>query len=112
MGITPSAPRTRVPLRQTPRRVSLDAEIVPSNADGVWYRARDLGRSTSVQSGLWRPVGTDGIELEWTYGTFTARIRLTGPATQMMRGNVEELDRANGTGESGTVVSIKIACPR
>ena len=112
MGITPSAQRTRVPLRQTPRRVALDAEIVPSNADGVWYRARDLARATTIQSGLWRPVGTDGIELEWTYGMLTARIRLTGAPTSMMRGTVEELDRANGTGESGSVVSVKTACPR
>lgn len=112
MSITPSAAQARSNFRQTPRRVALDGEIVPSNADGVWYRARDLARVSPVPNGLWRPVGTDGLELEWVYATFTARIRLTGPVTSMMRGTAEELNRAQGTGESGSVVSIKSTCPQ
>ena len=111
MGITPNARQVRPNvLRQTPRRVALDAEIVPSTADGIWYRARDLARTGAVPNGMWRPVGTDGIELEWTYGTRLARIRLTGPASQMMRGTVEEIDRSNGTGESGSVVTTRLSC--
>jgi hypothetical protein len=112
MGITPNSQQARASFRQTPRRVALDAEIVPSNADGVWYRARDLAQTGAVPNGLWRPVGTDGIELEWTYGSLLARVRLTGPVGTMMRGTVEELDRSRGTGEAGTVVSVRTSCAR
>ena len=110
MSITPNSPQARTSFRQTPRRLALDAEIVPSNADGVWYRARDLARTGAVPNGLWRPVGTDGLELEWTYGTRVARISLTGPAGQLLRGTAEEIDRSNGTGESGSVVSTRASC--
>jgi hypothetical protein len=110
MTITPTSQQARTNFRETPRRLALDQEIVPSNADGVWYRARDLARSGAVPNGLWRPVGTDGIELEWNYGSRLARIRLTGPASQVMRGTAEELDRASGTGEAGTVVSVRSSC--
>ena len=110
MGITPTSQQTRTGFRQTPRRVALDAAIVPSNADGVWYLARDLARTGAVPNGLWRPVDADGLELEWTYGSRVARVRLTGAAGRMMRGTVEEIDRASGTGESGTVVSVRTSC--
>ena len=110
MSITPNTQQGRANFRQTPRRAALDAEIVPSNADGIWYRARDLARTGAVPDGLWRPVGTDGLELEWTYGTRTARIRLTGPASQMMRGTAEEIDRSTGTGEAGSVVAMRASC--
>ena len=110
MTITPTSQQARTSFRQTPRRLALDQEIVPSNADGVWYRARDLARTGAVPNGLWRPVSTDGIELEWTYGSRLARVRLTGPAGQVMRGTAEELDRASGTGEAGTVISVRSSC--
>ena len=110
MTITPTSQQARTSFRQTPRRLALDQEIVPSNADGVWYRARDLARTGAMPNGLWRPVGTDGIELEWTYGSRLARIQLTGPAGQVMRGTAEELDRASGTGEAGTVISVRSSC--
>jgi hypothetical protein len=109
-GITSSTPRPGTGLRQVPRRVALDGEIVPANADGVWYRARDLSRTGALPDGLWRPVGTDGVELEWTYGTRIARIRLTGPARAMMRGTVDEIDRGSGTSESGSVVTSRRSC--
>jgi len=113
MTITPTSQQARTSFRQTPRRLALDQEIVPANADSVWYRARDLARSGAVPNGRWRPVGTDGIdgiELEWTYGSRLGRIRLTGPVGQVMRGTAEELDRASGTGEAGTVISVRSSC--
>jgi hypothetical protein len=109
LGITPST-ATRNGFRQVPRRVALDAEIVPANADGVWYRARDLARTAAAPNGLWRPTGPDGIEIEWTYGSRTARVRVSGPAGSMMRGTLEEIDRATATGEAGTVVAVRRAC--
>jgi hypothetical protein len=110
-GITPNpTPQPRSGLVRVPRDAALDGEIVPSNADGIWYRARDLARTGAVSDGLWRPVGTDGIELEWTYGTRTARIRLTGRARAMMQGTIDEFDRSAGTAESGTVVSTRRSC--
>jgi hypothetical protein len=112
LGITPTTPRSRTAIRQVPRLVALDGEIVPSNLDGVWYRARDLSRTGALPDGLWRPVGTDGVELEWTYGTWIARIRLTGPPRAMMRGTVDEIDRGSGTSESGSVVSSRRSCDR
>ena len=110
LGVTPSSGQARSSLRQVPRRVALDAEIVPANADGIWYRARDLARTGAIADGLWRPVGTDGVEIEWLYGSKLARIRLTGPAQAMMRGTVDEIDRSAGGHESGAVVSSRRAC--
>jgi hypothetical protein len=52
------------------------------------------------------------LELEWTYGSSTARIRLAGTAGAMMRGSVEEIDRATATGEAGTVVAVRRACDK
>ncbi len=109
LGITPLS-ASRNPFRQVPRRVALDSEIVPANADGVWYRARDLSRPNPLPEGLWRPTGPDAIELEWVYGSRTARIRVSGPAGSMMRGNLEEIDRARATGEAANVVAIRKSC--
>jgi hypothetical protein len=109
MGITPST-ASRISLRQVPRRVALEGEIVPANADGIWYRARDLAPG-ATSDGLWRPVGTNGVEIEWLYGTKVARLRLTGAPPAMMRGELEEMDRSGGSNESGSVVSSRRACP-
>jgi anti-sigma factor RsiW len=111
LGITSATP-SRTGFRQVPRRVALDSEIVPANAEGIWYRARDLARVGAQPNGLWRPSGPDALELEWTYGSSTARIRLAGTAGAMMRGSVEEIDRATATGEAGTVVAVRRACDK
>jgi anti-sigma factor RsiW len=110
VGITPLAAQARTGFRQVPRRIALDAEIAPTNAEGVWYRARDLARVGAVTNGLWRPAGPEAIELEWSFGTRTDRVRLAGSAGSMMRGTIEEIDRANATGEAGTVVAVRRAC--
>jgi anti-sigma factor RsiW len=112
LGITATTATTaaRNGFRQVPRQVALDAEIVPANADGVWYRARDLARTAPLPNGLWRPSGPDAIEIEWTYGSRTARIRVAGLASSMMRGTLEEIDRATATGEAGTVVAVRRSC--
>ena len=109
LGITSNSSQPRTALRQVPRRVALDSEIVPANADGIWYRARDLARTGALPNGLWRPVGTNGVEIEWLYGNKLARIRLMGPV-QAMRGTIDEIDRAAGINESGTVVSSRRSC--
>jgi hypothetical protein len=109
LGITPLA-QARSGFRQMPRRIALDAEIVPANAGGIWYRARDLARVNAMPNGLWRPTGPDALEIEWTYGSKTARVLVSGPAGSMMRGNVEEIDRATATGEAGSVVAIRRPC--
>ena len=109
MGVTPST-ASRISLRQVPRRVALDGEIVPANADGIWYRARDLAPG-GTSDGLWRPVGTNGVEIEWLYGSKVARLRLTGAPQTMMRGDLEEMDRSGGANESGSVVASRRACP-
>jgi carboxypeptidase family protein len=110
LGITPLTTSRNTGFRQAPRRVALDSEIVPSNADGVWYRARDLARTNPLANGLWRPTGTDAIELEFSYGSRTARIRVSGPAGAMMRGSLEEIDRATATGEAANVVAVRRSC--
>jgi anti-sigma factor RsiW len=110
LGITTMSVSRNGGFRQVPRRVALDSEIVPANADGVWYRARDLARANPLANGLWRPSGTDAIELEFTYGSRTARIRVAGPPGAMMRGSLEEIDRATATGDAGTVVAVRRSC--
>ena len=112
LGITSNNPGqpARTALVRIPRRVALDGEIVPASAEGGWYRARDLAPTGAMPNGVWRPVGADGVEVEWTYGTRVARLRLTGAPAAMMRGTVEDIDRAAGTVESGTVVSSRRAC--
>ena len=114
LGITASAPITpnRSRFLQVPRRIALDSEIVPANAGGIWYRARDLARTNAVPDGLWRPSGPDALEIEWTYGSKTARVLVSGLAGAMMRGNVEEIDRATATGDAGAVVAIRRPCDR
>jgi hypothetical protein len=109
LGIT-ALSVTRNAFLQVPRRVALDSEIMPANADGVWYRARDLSRTNPLPNGLWRPTGPDAIELEWAYGSRTARIRVSGPPGAMMRGNLEEIDRARATGEAANVVAVRRSC--
>jgi hypothetical protein len=110
LGVTPSSTQARTSLRQVPHRIALDGQIVPANADGIWYRARDLARTGAVTDGLWRPVGTDGVEIEWTYGSKIARIRLAGSPRGMMRGAVDEIDRSGGSNRSGDVVSNRRPC--
>jgi len=83
---------------------------VPANAEGVWYRARDLARTNPLANGLWRPTGPDAIELEFSYGSRTARIRVSGPAGAMMRGSLEEIDRAAATGNAANVVAVRRSC--
>jgi len=109
LGITALMP-TRNTFRGMPRRVALDSEIVPANAEGVWYRARDLARANPQPNGLWRPTGPDAIEIEWTYGSRTSRVRVAGPAGSMMRGNLEEIDRATANGEAANVVAVRRSC--
>jgi hypothetical protein len=110
LGITATGAQARTGFRQVPRRLALDPDIVPANAEGVWYRARDLSRVGTLPNGLWRPAGTDAVELEWNYGTRTDRLRLSGPAGSMMRGTIEEIDRATATGEAGNVVAVRRPC--
>jgi len=109
LGITPLSV-SRNGFRQVPRRVALDSEIVPANADGVWYRARDLARTNPLTNGLWRPTGLEAIELEFTYGSRTARVRVSGPPGAMMRGSLEEIDRATASGEAANVVAVRRSC--
>jgi hypothetical protein len=109
LGITATS-ASRNGFRQVPRRIALDGEIVPANTDGIWYRARDLARTGTVPNGLWRPTAPDAIEIEWTYGSRTARVRVSGPAGKMMRGTLEEIDRATATGDAGMVVAVRRDC--
>jgi len=110
LGITPLSTSRSNGFRQAPRRVALDSAIVPANANGVWYRARDLARTNPLANGLWRPTGTDAVELEFSYGSRTTRIRVSGPAGAMMRGSLEEIDRATATGEAANVVAVRRSC--
>jgi len=110
LGITPVSTSRNNGFLQAPRRVALDSEIVPANAEGVWYRARDLARTNPLANGLWRPTGPDAIELEFSYGSRTARIRVSGPAGAMMRGSLEEIDRAAATGNAANVVAVRRSC--
>ena len=109
IGVT-ALSATRNAFRQVPRRIALDSEPMPASADGVWYRARDVARTNVLPNGLWRPTGPDAIELKWEYGSRTSRIRVSGPAGSIMRGNLEEIDRAKATGEAANVVAIRRAC--
>jgi hypothetical protein len=109
LGITALLP-TRNTFRGVPRRIALDSEIVPANAEGVWYRARDLAKTNAQPNGLWRPTGPDGVEIEWTYGSRTARVRVVGPPGSIMRGNLEEIDRATANGEAANVVAVRKSC--
>ena len=93
-----------------PRSVALDTAVAPSTAEGVWYRARDLSKTGALPNGTWRPAGAESIELSWTYGTRTAQINLNGPPGSMLRGTIQEIDRATATGEAGTVVTIRRPC--
>ena len=109
LGIT-ALMRTRNTFSGMPRRVALESEIVPANAEGVWYRARDLARTNPQPNGLWRPTGPDAIEIEWTYGSRTSHVRVAGPAGSMMRGTLEEIDRATANGEAANVVAVRRSC--
>jgi len=111
LGITPGSAQTRTGFREIPRRIALDSAVATGRTDGVWYQVRDLDpRAGTASNGVWRPAGTD-IELEWSYGTRTANVRLTGSASSsMMRGTVQEIDRAAVTGEGGSVVAVRRGC--
>jgi hypothetical protein len=109
LGITAFS-ATRNAFREVPRRVALDSVSMPARADGVWYRARDLARTNTLPNGLWRPTGPDGVELEWVYGSRTSRINVSGPAGSIMRGTLQEIDRAKASGEAANVVAIRRAC--
>ena len=109
LGITSSAP-SRTGFLQVPRRISLEADIVPANAEGIWYRARDLARVNALADGLWRPTAPNALVIEWTYGSKTGRVIVSGPPGGMLRGNVEEIDHATATGDAGTVVAIRRPC--
>ena len=93
-----------------PRSVALDNDTAPATTEGVWYRARDLAKAGALPNGVWRPTGPESLELTWTYGTRTAQIYLSGPAGSMLRGTIQEIDRATATGEAGAVVTIRRAC--
>ena len=109
LGIT-ALMRTRNTFSGMPRRIALDEDMMPANAEGIWYRARDLSRTNPQPNGLWRPTGQDAVEIEWTYGSRTARVRVSGPAGSMMRGTLEEIDRATANGEAANVVAIRRSC--
>ena len=109
LGITPGSPQARADFRQVPRRIALDSAVVPARSDGIWYQVRDLTRS-GVVNGVWRPTPPDGIEVQWTYGTKTATLRLTGVSGPVLRGSVEEIDRVSATGDAAAVVAGKTRC--
>jgi hypothetical protein len=109
LGITPGSPQARADFRQVPRRIALDSAVVPARSDGIWYQVRDLTRS-GVVNGVWRPTPPDGIEVQWTYGTKTATMRLTGLSGPVLRGSVEEIDRVSATGDAAAVVAGKTRC--
>ena len=109
LGITAFS-ASRNAFLEVPRRVALDSASMPARADGVWYRARDLARTNTLPNGLWRPTGPDGVELEWVYGSRTSRINVSGPAGSIMRGTLQEIDRAKASGEAANVVAIRRAC--
>jgi hypothetical protein len=83
--------------------------VTPSSNDGIWYLARDLARTNTLPSGLWRPIES-GVEVQWVVGPKTSTVRLTGSGDAVMRGTIEEIDRSAGTGESGNVISMRRSC--
>lgn len=109
LGITPASTQARSGFLRVPRRIALDSIVAPARSDGVWYQVRDLVTGDGA-SGVWRPAGPEAIEVQWTYGTRTATVRLTGAAGSMLRGSVEEIDRATANGEAGTVVAVRRSC--
>jgi hypothetical protein len=110
LGITSGTP-SRTGFRQVPRNLSLDPDIVPGTPDGIWYRARDVARTgPTMPNGRWRPVAADTVELLWTNGSLSDRVRLFGQPGSMMRGNVEEIDSKAASGEAGAVVAVRVKC--
>jgi anti-sigma factor RsiW len=107
--VTPTGVQARTRFLQVPRRLALDTVVTPSSNDGIWYLARDLARTAVLPNGSWRPTD-GGIEVQWVVGAKTSTVRLTGSANGVMRGNIEEIDRAAGTGESGSVISVRRSC--
>ena len=111
ISITPVSPQARNGFRQVPRRLALDSTVVPTRTDGVWYQVRDLARTEGTAgNGVWRPTTGDGIEAQWTYGSRTATLRLTGVPGPVLRGSLEEIDRATAVGEAGVAVAAKVRC--
>jgi len=111
VSITPATPQSRNGFRQVPRRLALDSTVVPGRTDGVWYQVRDVARTGGTAgNGVWRPTTPDAIEAQWIYGTRTGTLRLTGVPGPVLRGSLEEVDRATGVGEAGVVVAAKVRC--
>jgi len=111
ISITPVSPQSRNGFRQVPRRLALDSTVVPTRTDGVWYQVRDIARTEGTAgNGVWRPTSADGIEAQWTYGSRTATLRLTGVPGPVLRGTLEEIDRAAAVGEAGVAVAAKVRC--
>jgi hypothetical protein len=112
LGITPATSQPRSDFGRIPRRIALDSVVVPGRSDGVWYRVRDLTRTGTAGDGIWRPTSADAIEAQWTSGTRTATVRLTGVPGPMLRGTADEIDSAAAIGSSATVVAAKMPrCP-
>jgi anti-sigma factor RsiW len=107
--VTSTTAQQRTRFLQVPRRLALDTVVTPSSNDGIWYRARDLSRTAVLPNGLWRPIDS-GVEVQWVVGAKTSTVRLTGSLNAVMRGKIEEIDRAAGTGESGDVISMRRPC--
>ena len=107
--VTSTTAQQRTRFLQIPRRLALDTIVTPSSNDGIWYRARDLAGTAVLPNGLWRPIDS-GVEVQWVVGAKTSTVRLTGSANAVMRGNIEEIDRSAGTGESGNVISMRRSC--
>ena len=108
--VTPTNPQQRTRFLQVPRRLALDSAVTPSSNDGIWYLARDIARTgTVLPNGLWRPID-GGFEVQWVVASKTSTVRLTGGVSAVMRGTIEEIDRAAGTGEAGSVISMRRPC--
>ena len=107
--VTSNTAQQRTRFLQVPRRLALDTVVTPSSNDGIWYLARDLARTGTLPNGLWRPIES-GIEVQWVAGVKTSTVRLTGSVNAVMRGNIEEIDRSAGIGESGNVISMRRPC--
>jgi hypothetical protein len=111
LSITPATAQARSGFREVPRSIVLDSTVVPSRADGVWYQVRNTARTGGTAGdGVWRPTTPDGVEVQWTFGSRTATLRLTGVPGPVLRGSAEEIDRATAVGEAGVVVAAKVRC--
>lgn len=109
LGITPVQGVSRTGFVEVPRRIALDSMPLIQRADGDWHPVRDLApRPGSVTVGVWRPASPEVIELEWTYGSRIARLRLSG--SPVLRGSLQEIDNAAVTGQAASVVAVRRGC--